>query len=534
MKRKNKWIALGLATAMVAGSLLTGCGGSGEAAKETGAETQAAAEETQAVETEAEEAVSVEAEVPAIDTSKHVNLVCYFVGDAPQDIQKVQDKINERLEEEINANISFQFTTWTDYKNKYSMILSGGENCDIIFTAPWMLYYSMIEKDAYLDLNELVDEYAPGLRETIGDRYFEETLIDGALYTIPNNYEEYFSGGIIYREDLRAKYDLPVPDSMEDLEAFMAGIAANEPDMQVLYPKCANYLVNLETAYACEQVGMVVPYNDVHDVQHYWGSEDQIADFKKIKEWADAGYWSKDAIAESTSDPLPAFQAGETALIRFGVNYNKYISSLTSMANPDWEIGYVSCADVNGVAFPSAPYHNGIAIPTNSENPERAMMAINLLYTDEELNHLLMYGIEGEHYNIDENGYYVPAENNAAFGYEACSSWNFRNTSLMLYRESEQETMKQFEHEREIAAKTVTPYVNHEEGYSGVLTETTNQKAAIDALVTEYITPLQYGMVDDIEGTVAKFMEAANAAGLEAVQEEFTGLWNEYVESKGY
>lgn len=84
------------------------------------------------------------------------------------------------------------------------------------------------------------------------------------------------------------------------------------------------------------------------------------------------------------------------------------------------------------------------------------------------------------------------------------------------------------------AAKTAIPYANHEEGYSGVITEAKNEKAAIDALVTEYITPLQYGMVDDIEGTISKFMEAANKAGLEKAQNEAITLWNEYLDSKGY
>ena len=204
------------------------------------------------------------------------------------------------------------------------------------------------------------------------------------------------------------------------------------------------------------------------------------------------------------------------------------------MANPEWEVGYVSLADISGVAYPAAPYHNGIAIPSSSENPERAMMAIDLLYTDEEMNHLLMYGIEGDHYTVDENGYYVPAENNAAFGYESCNSWNFRNTALMLSRESEQDTLKHFEHLGEIAANTVTPYVNHEEGFGGILTESKNQDAAITALLTEYITPMQYGMVEDIEGNMAAFMEAAKKAGLEEVQAEYTELWNEYLDSKGY
>lgn len=478
-------------------------------------------------------------EAATIDTSEHVNLVCYFAGDPPQDIQKVQDKINERLEAEINATISFQFTTWTDTQNKYSMILSGGENCDIIFTAPWLQYYSMIQKDAFLDLNDLVDTYAPDLKEEIGERFFEETYIDGALYTIPNNYMEYMTGGIIYREDLRAKYDLPVPDSMENIEAYMAGIKENEPNMSVINPQCANYLPGMEREAGtnldlASTGGLRTFYNDPHEIEEYWGSEDQIADYKKIKEWADAGYWAKDAIADAAEDPLPGFQAGETALVVGGVNFNKYITSRDSMADPSWELGYVSVADITGVTYPAASYHNGIAIPSNSENPERAMMAIDLLYTDEELNHLLMYGIEGDHYTIDENGYYVPADNNSAYGYEASNSWNFRNTNTILYREADMEAQEHYEHLSEIAAKTAYPYVNYCEGYSGVITETKNQKAAIEALQTEYITPLKYGMVDDIEGTVANFMEEAKKAGLEDVQAEFTELWNEYLESKGY
>lgn len=41
-------------------------------------------------------------------------------------------------------------------------------------------------------------------------------------------------------------------------------------------------------------------------------------------------------------------------------------------------------------------------------------------------------------------------------------------------------------------------------------------------------------MVDDIEGTISKFMEAANKAGLEKAQNEAITLWNEYLDSKGY
>lgn len=475
-------------------------------------------------------------ESTAPDTSEHVDLVCYFLGDPPDDIQKVQDKINEILEEKINASITFQFTTWTDAGSKYSMVLSGGENCDIIYTAPYIGYYDFMDKDAFLELTDLIDQYAPELWDAVGERFFEETYIEGELYTIPNNYTEYTTYGISYREDLRKKYDLPVPDSMENLEAYMAGVKENEPDMQILNPQCAEYLVKLDRALAYDKYGLQIPYNDVHDIQNYWGSDQQIADYKKLKEWVDAGYWPVDAIGSSSQDPLVDFESGQTALLLGGNNFSKYLNSKVKMAeqNPEWEIAYVDNTKFNGVTYPAAPYHNGIAIPTNSLNPERAMMAISLLYTDEELNHLLMYGIEGEHYTIDENGYYVEAENNAAYGYEASNAWNFRNTALMLERSSQQELSDYYKEMDAVASQTVTPYVNHEEGFNCVITENTVAETTINALTQEYLTPLEYGMVEDIEGQVAAFMEKAEEVGLSDLQDEVITQWNEYLESKGY
>lgn len=526
---KKKISAIILAVIMVLGMI--GCGNNNTEKDKTSESTQ------EKVSVEASS--SVENQTPAIDVSERVDLICYFVGDPPADMQKVQDKINEILLEKINATITFQHTTWTNTNEKYYMILSGGEQVDIICTNPWRNYYGLIEKGAFLELNDLIDQYAPELRSAVGENFFDLTYIDGELYTVPNNYVEYNTGGIVYREDLRKKYDLPVPDTMENVKAFMAGIKENDPTMQVINPQCANILVWLDKLYAlkpADNAGINVPYNDVNDIQVYWGSQEHIDDMKQIREWALAGYWPSDAIGESTTNSLTSFEAGETALMVSGVNYNKYLSSASKMKelNAEWEIGFVDQAEFSGVTYPAPPYNNGTAIPTNSKNPERAMMAIGLLYTNEELNHLLMYGIEGEHYTVDANGYYVEGDNYAAYPYEGANSWAFRNVDYMLNRESSQAMLDHFAYLDTIAAETVTPFVNHSTDYSGVITETVNEKAAVDALKKEYLIPLEYGMVDDIEEGIAQFIDAANKAGLQKVQDEVVSLWNEYLESKGY
>ena len=58
--------------------------------------------------------------------------------------------------------------------------------------------------------------------------------------------------------------------------------------------------------------------------------------------------------------------------------------------------------------------------------------------------------------------------------------------------------------------------------------------AAFKALIDEYLTPVRLGMVDDVEGAVAKFVEETEKVGIADLREEFLGLWKAYCEEKGY
>ena len=60
----------------------------------------------------------------ADDLSEEANLVFYVMGDAPKDETVVEDAINEILKEKFNATIDFQFSTWTDFSQKYNTQLT--------------------------------------------------------------------------------------------------------------------------------------------------------------------------------------------------------------------------------------------------------------------------------------------------------------------------------------------------------------------------------------------------------------------------
>jgi len=75
-----------------------------------------------------------------------------------------------------------------------------------------------------------------------------------------------------------------------------------------------------------------------------------------------------------------------------------------------------------------------LGISSTSKNPERAMMLINLLHTDKEINNLLNFGIENEHYTRD--GEIITATPNAV-NYSPGAAWMFGSQFLNYVWDSE-------------------------------------------------------------------------------------------------
>ena len=57
--------------------------------------------------------------------------------------------------------------------------------------------------------------------------------------------------------------------------------------------------------------------------------------------------------------------------------------------------------------------------------------------------------------------------------------------------------------------------------------------AAVEQVITQYLTPLRYGLTDNLEADLATFFEKANAAGLQEVQDEFIRQYEEYCIANG-
>ena len=124
-KNMKKAAALTLSAVMTAG-LLTGCG-----ASDSGASGSAAG----GSQTQNSNAGQTSGGETTPDLSEHVDLTMYLLGDRTPDFDEVYGEINRLLEEKLNCSINVEFLSWGEHDTKYSLLFSGGEDFDLIFTA---------------------------------------------------------------------------------------------------------------------------------------------------------------------------------------------------------------------------------------------------------------------------------------------------------------------------------------------------------------------------------------------------------------
>lgn len=522
---------------------LVGCAKKTTPTKETNSEPTVAATDNQEVEEETTNSTSNDPK-ERYDLSEPMNLVFYLVGDPGKDYQAVVDELNKYLSEKINTTIEFRFTTWTDWSQKYNLVLSSGEQCDLMYAANWTNYGTLAQTGAFYALDDLLAEYAPNLNSLMDQKIYDMCKVDGALYCIPADQRTYAASGIRYREDLRKKYDLPVPNTLENFEAYISGIQKNDPNQGLISPITIsnnymnafymNSIFGLKYGNAMANYGLTASYETPTDVQDYWRSPDFVEDMKLLKKWADMGFWSRSSLSNTEED---SFDEGLIVASVANMNQDKWIGSYNAAKekHPDWEIGYVTYGVVQNNLAPASPLQNATVIPHNSKNPERALIALDFLMTDETANDLVQYGIQGKHWNLAEGKYYEEIKD-SGFSYENMNTWNLRNHLFKKEMKPSDDTAYKdlIDSYDVVSANTKWQGKELSTGFIEDYSTYEIERANLNSVISQYLTPIQAGLVDDVEASIQEFLKQADAAGLQKIQDSYKQQWIAHCEEFGY
>lgn len=532
MRRNSKILAMFLVLIMLGGMFLSACGQKPAPPADT-APAAAPSEEP-----DSKAAVAETEGTEAIDTSQEVKLVMYLLGERTPDFDKVFDRINEKLKEKINATIEVKFMGWGEWEQKYPLVFASGEDFDLIYSADWAMYNTQASKQGFYEITkDELEKYAPLTAESIYEDAWEQAKVDGKVYMLPMNYKELTAFVFLVRGDLMEKYGIEKVETMDDVENYLDQIAKNEPslipldigsdfDARMLYDLFwQKETVNrLEKINPMQLMGYTKKGDDTVTVFNETEDPAFLTAVEKLQDWKNRGFWSKSAVV-NTQNNKESFAAGKSAAALMNINNAKSEYTNNTLAHPEWDIRVVD-AQGDVPAIVQSYLANGMCIFSKSKNPERALMALDLLRNDEELHDLFSYGIEGEHYIDLGNGKIELTENNSNYPYDTNGNWGIRNDK---YWKSVEGGIPNYDKLYDKWIKTA------QAGEFAAFTfnneSVKNQVAAMNDIYNTNIKLLYLGFTDDPQKDIKATQEKLKAAGADEVYSEMTRQAKEWKDS---
>lgn len=465
-----------------------------------------------------------------VDISEPVTLKMYLLGDRTPDFDKVYAEVNKLLQEKLNATVEVEFLSWSEHDKKYSLLFSGGEDFDLIFTAAgWGHYENTVAMGGFYAMTtDFLNTYAPDIMKVVPEVAWSQAAIDGSIYMVPNYQNEFGNNVLGLRGDLLEKYGYSDITSFDQLIQFFDDVAANESTVSPLGTQAGGlyyqYLLDkgMDTVSGTSSKELFL-YDTVNPDDKnisYALDWDGFTEYCKLaKELFDKGFWSADSLA-TTEERQDGFLNGTAASLIWNIGTTKTYVDQANKEHPEWKAQIFDTSPT--VAKAVNPYiNNGVAINAASKNKERAMMVLNEFYTNPAIQDLTSLGIEGTHWKAEDNNQYSVLDAEANFGVDANCNWGWVNSTIK--RKEFVADPDAVDTKAQAIKESWEANIKPEHIYDGFTFNNANvssQAAAVETVLDQYYTPLVMGMAGDVDTAIAELRKQLDDAGIQAVFDE--------------
>ena len=552
---KKRTICLLLAMIMVLSIVLAGCSKTAEtpAADETPATTEPA-ETTD--NTETPEAPEETAE-PALE-QKTIQLMITGAGKQANS-DKVWAAFNEQLQQYVpNTTVEFIDVPFEEYSEKFSQVLASGEGVDLAWTG-WLINKPQNIADGNLmPLDDLLAEYGQGIVDILGENVVEihRNADDGKLYYLPSwqGLVGDRRGWLVVTEIAELAGDTWIEDTEAALNKWRNNYSEGTEAFQAVLDQATKYLAAAKEAGklgAGINTGRVFGwsmYNGTRSNPGVGGSEigipfedntftfiDGVASehyklyAKTMADWYKEGYIRSDIMSVDTST-LTMPKNGEITDTTYVFSCDPYLTEAdqdAATADAGMDMTYLPVEENASLILGG---DTSYAIPYCADEPERAMMVLNAIYSQPDLYNTLIYGIEGEDYTKNADGTittsYVGASPTADDSY-GIQRWIIGSCKNALINNGTDPN-----YYADLEALEATAQVNPFLNFTFDRTNVEGICASILNVYYEYGPQIDNGVAgDNWEELYNNYMAARKDAGIEELVTEFQNQLNAYIEA---
>ncbi|MCS7464195.1 ABC transporter substrate-binding protein [Paenibacillus doosanensis] len=446
---------------------------------------------------------------------KPYEVTLVYMGNESADTKKVSEAMSEITKKKINATVKLQPISAGAWAQQTNLALTSQEKIDVFMASSIYNFSAQVSAGHFLPLDDLLAKYGKDITKLMDPAYLNAGKVSGKQYAIPTNKDLATQGGIVMRKDMIDKYkiDLGAIKTIQDLDAVFATIKKNEPQLIPIVTSTASTPVDnlLKDDVLVDKLGVLPNYDNGFKVENLYESAEYADLLKTMRKWYEAGYFSRDA-ATSTEQPYDVVKANKAFSF---FNVMKVGSAESQSLRTGMPMVTVPLTDA--VSTTSHVTNFMHAIPRGSQNPEKAMMLINLLYSDKELVNLLNWGIEGTHYvkKSDNVIDYPPGVDVKSVSYNTGNiSFMFGNQFLNYTWPNQMPDIWQKTDEFNKKAKKSVAL-----GFTFDATPVKTEVGAVNNVLQQFKAGLETGTLDP-EKTLPTFISRLKAAGMEKIISE--------------
>ena len=324
-------------------------------------------------------------------------------GSTQPDEERIEQKINEILEPELNANLDIVVLPWASASQQLQLMLSGDEKIDVFYTQATNAVQYM-NAGQIIDMSELIDKYGTNIKQIYGEDIAKINQIEGFVYGVPNQIERGSIPAVFMRKDLVEKYNIDTSQIKEpkDLESVFETVKAGEPDMTMLYSindgdTPVTRLFRGDTLSDNNYLGVLMDQTNSTKLENFFATDWFKDTTTMLYNWYQKGYISQDA-GTNTENWRTVCKAGNLFSLFFSYHPGTPVE-FESSTGYDFEIvpfynePIINSSSYNGVTF---------SIAQNSENPEKTMEVLDYIYGSSEIMNLLNWGEQDKDYVIED------------------------------------------------------------------------------------------------------------------------------------
>lgn len=314
-------------------------------------------------------------------------------------VAAVEEKINEYMGEKYGLQVNLEYVEIGNFEQAINLAMTTDEvDVTCYFTGDGQLA-SYVANGQLLDITDMFANASDELKNTFTDAEVTASSMNGKMYGLVRKYQYGGHEVAVLNKDIvdEMGIDAKAITTMDQLGEVLYQVHEAHPEIYTMVPQSMAEITWCHDGYD-KGIGLT------NYAYAEWGSTElkslfETDAFKKFCEYTNQ--WYKDGIimADALSNTMEG-SSMVTAGSAFCTLHNGDVDPLDALYPNTVVTGVIVAPKAISTDIGNLQY----GISANSAHPEEAFTLLGAMYTDPEFATLLAYGIEGEHYVLNDKG----------------------------------------------------------------------------------------------------------------------------------